>query len=264
MKTRLTPIALLFLPLALSACGEHGGIGAGSSTENKVTTSAESKLDASREIKKSTSAKATLNMPATALVASALLGYANAQPKGSHDPHAVAAREILGAIRPSLGWPVACFGCAAQASWAVKNAARVNFADLVLTQLALSVQGRALADPQAARQAIVTAYLAMTPATLDAARKQAAESAQGAFIPDFSGADGVSYRLGSSAYHGDGKGWSVDQNGVAWFGDGVLSGQKIEIALDNAIDTGITQTSGTGSAAGVSQDRGNSSSADVK
>jgi uncharacterized protein YceK len=162
MKTRITPIALLFLPLALSACGERGGIGAGSSTENKVTTSSESKLDASREIKKSTSAKATLNMPATALVASALLGYANAQPKGSHDPHAVAAREILSVIRPSLGWPVACFGCAAQSTWAVKNAARVNFADLVLTQLALSVQGRALADPQAARQAIVTAYLAMT------------------------------------------------------------------------------------------------------
>jgi hypothetical protein len=74
MKARLTPIALLFLPLALSACGEHGGIGAGSSTESKVTTSAESKLDASREIKISTSAKATLNMPAMALVASSLLG----------------------------------------------------------------------------------------------------------------------------------------------------------------------------------------------
>jgi hypothetical protein len=75
----------------------------------------------------------------------------------------VAAREILYATRPSLGWPVACFGCAAQAKWARNAAARVNFADLVLTQLAWSVQGRALADPQAARQAIVTAYLAMTP-----------------------------------------------------------------------------------------------------
>jgi hypothetical protein len=79
----------------------------------------------------------------------------------------------------------------------------------------------------------------MTPATLDAARKQAAEAAQGSFIPDFSGADGVSYRLGSSAYHGDGKGWAIEQNGVTWFGDGVLSGQKIEIALDKVPNAAV-------------------------
>jgi hypothetical protein len=262
---KLTPIAaLLLLPLALSACGEHGGVGAGSSTESKVSASAESKLDTSREIKKSTSAKATINMPATALVVSALRNWADAQPKGSNDPHVLAAREILDITRPSLAWPVACFGCAAQASWARQNAAHVNFANLVLTQLALSVQGRALADPSAAREAIVKSYLAMTPATLDAARKQAAEAAQGVFIPNFGGAEGVAYRLGSSAYNGDGKGWTVEQNGVTWFGDGVLSGEKVEVALDSVIDTGVTQSSGTGSTTGTSQDRGNSSNADVK
>ncbi len=269
MKARqpLFPPALplaLALALALGGCGKNG-IGADSSVKQGVSTSTESKVDTSREVKHNTNAKATISMPAIALMMDALHSYAATQPARSTDPHVIAAREIISVARPAVAWPIACFSCSAQTVWARQQAARVGFANLVLTETAQHLQSQALADPAAARKAIITAFLAIPPATLDAARQQALRALHGAtFTPDFSGGEGVHFLMGASDFKGGPAGWAWAKNGVTWYGDGALSGQKVELALDSAIDTGTTETSGTGSTTGTEAGRENTGQAGVK
>lgn len=262
---QLFPLALLPLSLALGGCGEHGGIGAESTSKQAVSTSTENKVDQSREIKHNQSAKATISMPAAALIVETLRSYASTQPRNAKDPHVIAAREILSVTRPAVAWPIACFGCAAQASWAHEQAGRVAYANLLLTQIAGHLPAQSLADPSAAHKAILGVFLAIPPATLDAARKQAGKQVrEGAFTPDFSGGEGVHFLLGSSDFKGGPAGWSWAQNGTTWFGDGQISGQKVEVALDSAIDTGSTESSGTGTTTGTSAENANSGNAGVK
>ena len=133
MKARIF-LPLAFLPFVLAGCGEHGGIGADSSSKRALSTSTESKIDANREVKRSTNAKATISMPALALMMQALRSYASGASARSTDPHVLAAREIIAVARPVLAWQVDCFGCSAQAAWARRQAAHVRFANLVLSE----------------------------------------------------------------------------------------------------------------------------------
>jgi hypothetical protein len=263
-----TPLILTALAasLALAGCGEHGGIGAESTSKSAVSASTETKVDRSREVKHNTSAKATISMPAAGLIFAALRDYVAAEkPCGKKDPHITAARDILSVARPVAAWPVACFGCSAQASWAHAQAVRVADANLVLTELAGSLPSQALADPSVARKAIVTTFLSIPSATLAAARHQAEKQVRGgSFTPDFSGGEGVHFLLGASDFKGGPAGWSWAKDGVTWYGDGALSGQKFEVALDSAIDTGMTESSGAGTTTGTSQENANSGNAGVK
>jgi hypothetical protein len=146
---------------------------------------------------------------------------------------------------------VDCFGCSAQASWARQQAASVAYSNLLLTRLAERLPSQALADPSAAHKAIIAAFLAIPPATLDAARKQAEKQVQGgSFTADFSGGGGVHFMLGASDFKGGDAGWLWKKNGVTWYGDGVLSGQKFEVALYSSIDTGTRTENANGGVAG--------------
>ncbi len=252
------------LAIALGGCGKNG-IGADSTVKQAVSTSTESKVEASREVKHNTVAKSTSSMPAMSLILKALPEYVAAQPRGAKDPHVTAAREIISVSQPVLGWPIACFGCSAQASWARGQAVRVAYANLVLTELSDRLPTQAMANSAAARKAIIATFLTIPAATLDADRREAEKQVHGgSFTPDFSGGDDVHFMLGTSGFRGGDSGWVWAEGGAPWYGDGLISGQKVELALDSAIDTGTTETSGTGSTTGTEAGRENTGQAGVK
>jgi len=270
MKTRFLPPALLPLSLTialtLAGCGEHGGVGAESTSKQAVSISTETKTDASREIKQNQSAKATISMPAAALIIQTLRAYIS-QLHASGDPaHIAAARAIVAVTRPEIAWPIHCFGCPSQADWAHTQAERVAFANLVLSEVAAHLPKTALSDPSAAHKTILAAFLSIPAETLDAAYKQAArEIGSGrTFTPDFSGSEGVHYFLNGEDFKGGPTGWVWSKNGAAWFGDGVLSGQKVEVALESAINTGATESSGSATTTGTNTEKASSGSAGVK
>lgn len=228
--------------LTLAGCGQHGSIGAESTSKPVVSASTQTKIEQLSKVKRNMTAKVTIPMPAADLIIEALQDYVAGQPRGAKpDPHIAAARDILSVSRPVLGWTVNCFGCSAQDSWARQQATSVAYSNLLLTGLADRLASRVLADPSAAHKAIIAAFLAIPPDALDAARQQAEKQMHsGSFTADFSGGEGVHFMLGASDFKGSGAGWLWKKNGVTWYGDGVLSGQKFEAALYSSIDTGTS------------------------
>lgn len=142
--THLKLIPLAALVAALSAC-HQGGVGVDSSAAQKAATGSESGLRSDRSIQQRTAAAASIQMPAAALIVSALnawggqsmppgtfSGIANLQPggygKGGLDEtrtimqamnsamptpmhglrpmHAAAAAMIVQTAQPCVGWPV--------------------------------------------------------------------------------------------------------------------------------------------------------------
>ena len=184
--------------------------------------------------------------------------------------HAAAAAMIAQTAQPCVGWPVGGLGPKGQAemaSWARKASVQVAFANLVLTQISTAPALRdALADPDAARKAIVAAFLAIPSAQLDAAWQQAAQVAQGGVMLDMTGSGPapVHYTIGSSDFQAGPTGWKWSQAGVTWFGDGAISGKQVSLGLESAIDKSQSQTSGTGTSNGTSTEQGAGGTAGVK
>ena len=96
-------------------------------------------------------------------------------------------------------------------------------------------------------------FLAIPNASLAAAWRQAADAVRGkAVVENFSGGAGVAFQVGGlGAYEGSATGWAWVQNGTPWLGDGAVGGRKIELALDSALDTGVSTTSGTSTSTGA-------------
>lgn len=300
-------IPLAVLVAALSAC-HQGGMGVDSGASQKAATATESGLRSDRSIQQHTAASAAVQMPAAALIVSALnawggeamppgtfLGIANLQPggygkgglgetekiiramngamptpmHGLRPLHAAAAALIVQTAEPCVGWPVGGLskqGQGEMAAWGRKVAQQTAFANLVLTQISVTPALRdALADPEAARKAIVAAFLAIPSAQLDAAWQQAGQVATGEVTLDMTGGGApVHFMIGNSDFQGGPTGWKWSQAGVTWFGDGAISGKQVSLGLESAIDKSQSQTSGTGTSNGTSTEQGAGGSAGVK
>lgn len=311
---RITLLPLAAALAALSAC-HQGGIGVDTSTSQKAATGAESGLKGDRSIRSGTTAQATVQMPAAALMQSALTQWGSAEmskmlPGGAaaglwsqlldsehtagpshlselmqqtsqaaasamHQPspharylHAAAALYIATTAQPMQGWPFRCMGCQDEAAWARWSAQNVIFTNTLLTQIASAPALRqALADPAAARAAIVRAFLSITPAQIDAAWQQAGQQVQGRSINfDFTGSGPapVHYIIGSNDFQASPTGWKWSMSGVPWFGEGRVSGKDVELSLASAIDKSMSQTSTTSTSTSTATEQGAGGSAGVK
>lgn len=290
---KLVPLAAAIA--ALSAC-HQGGVGVDSGASQEAATSAESGLQSQRGITSSTSAQASIQMPASAL---ALQAFAN-WGKGQFLPPAGAAstpkqRQIVdliwqgiqtgptkiddlktsqtfGAVSissmayPWQGWPFNCFGCSKEAAWARGMAQQVVFSNTILSMILPKLSAQTLADPAAAQAAIIAEYKAIPPAQLIAAYNQAGQQLQGGINFDFTGSGPapIHFMVGSNDFQASPTGWKWSMAGVPWFGEGRISGKNIELALSSAIDKSQSQTSGTGTTTGTGTEQGAGGRAGVK
>lgn len=295
MKTttfKLIPLALA--ASALSAC-HNGGVGVDSGASQRTATTAESGLRSDRSIHTSTSAQASIQMPAAPLMISALTALAKAQylpPPSASSSGPLAGVDIAkliwrGAMEspatdtsfspnllksgsgllpiaasayPWQGWPFDCFGCSKEAAWARGMAQQVVYTNLLLTQLYPSLSAQALADPAAARAAVQSAWKKILPSDLTSAWAQAGKEVEGSIQFDFTGSGPapIHFIINNNDFQASPTGWRWAQNGVTWFGDGAISGQQRSLSLASAIDKSSSQTSttGTGTATGAEQGAG--------
>lgn len=289
--TTLKLVPLFFAIAALSAC-HQGGVGVESGASQKAATASENTLQSQRGITSSTSAQASIQMPASALAQQAFQQYARAsylpppspstnqmsqliwegsmqQPTQVNTP---ASAQTMGALAiasmayPWQGWPFNCFGCSKEAAWARGMAQQVVFSNTILSMILPKLSAQTLADPADAQAAIIAAYKAIPPAQLVAAYQQAGQQLQGGINFDFSGSQPspIHFMIGANDFQASPTGWKWSMAGVPWFGEGRISGKNIELALSSAIEKSQSQTSGTGTSTGTSTEQGAGGSAGVK
>lgn len=297
MKTlKLIPLAAL--AVALSAC-HQGGVGVDSGASQKAATSAENGLGSDRGIQSSTSAQASIQMPAAPLMINALADLAEreylppptsaasgplggaalrkliwegsmVQPQGAMTDKTAATFGLLpiaASAYPWQGWPFNCFGCSKEATWARGMARQVIFTNLMLTQLYPTLGTQALADPAAAKIAVQAAWKKLPPGTILSAWHQAGEQVkEGGINFDFTGSGPapVHFMISNNDFQASPTGWKWSQAGVVWFGDGAISGKQVSLSLASAIDKSQSQTSGTSTGTGTSTDQSAGGSAGVK
>lgn len=295
---KLIPLALAACVLA--AC-HQGGVGVDAGASQKAATSAESGLRSDRSINVSTSAQTSIQMPAAPLMISALSKLAQFEylpppsvaasgpmagidiskliwrgamqtpsTKTSFSPNLLASGSgllpIAASAYPWQGWPFPCFGCAKEAAWARGMAQGVVYTNLLLTQLYPALSAQSLADPSAAKAAVQAAWKRIPPATQAAAWAQAGTEVQGSIQFDFTGSGPapIHFMIGNNDFQASPTGWKWSQNGVAWFGDGAISGQQRSLSLASAIDKSSSQSSTTGTSTGTSTDQSDGGAAGVK
>jgi hypothetical protein len=184
--------------------------------------------------------------------------------------HQAAAQFITMTAAPLQGWPVGGLGPKGQAEmakWGRQSAQNVAFANLVLSQIAATPALRdALADPAAAKKAIITAFLSIPAAQLESAWQQSAAAAEGSLSLDMTGSGPapVHYIIGSNDFQAGPAGWKWSQSGAPWFGEGRINGKAVMLGLDSAVDTSQSQTSTTGASTSTGTEQGAGGSAGVK
>lgn len=295
----MKPTTLKLIPLvaalaALSAC-HQGGVWVDAGASQKTSTSAESGLKSDRSINSSTSAAASIQMPASALALQAFSTYGKRTmlpPTAASAPEQrqltdmiwsgiqtgptkvddLKTAQTFGAVaiaslsHPWQGWPFSCFGCSKESVWARGMAQQVVFANTVLTQVLSSLPPGTLADPSAAQTAIIAAYKKIPPAQLIAAYQQAGQQVQGSINFDFtgSGPSPVHFMIGSNDFQAGPTGWKWSMAGTPWLGEGRISGKDMQLSLASAIDKSSSQTSTTGTTTGTTTDQSAGGAAGVK
>lgn len=191
-------------------------------------------------------------------------------PSQIHPQHQAAAQFIAMSAQPLQGWPVGGLSRKGQeqmSRWARWSAQNVAFSNLIISEIAATPALRdALADPDAARGAIIAAFLSIPSSQLEAAWQQAARSASGELSLDMTGSGPapVHFIISGNDFQDGPAGWKWAQSGTPWFGEGRVNGKQIMLGLDSAIDKTTSQSSTAGTAAGTGTEQGAGGSAGVK
>lgn len=180
------------------------------------------------------------------------------------------AQEIIGINRPNNGWRVPVMSNAPEDVEATENFIKatheqVEFANLVLTELASMLTAGAWRDPAAAKEAALIAWRNIPIQKLrDAWATSEALPYRGATV-DGTGHKGMHWTSAENGdFVGDGAGWTVIKNGAPWYGSGYLSGRQVTVALASAISASQSQQSGNTTSAGNNSSMDAGSNSQVK
>jgi hypothetical protein len=145
--------------------------------------------------------------------------------------------------------------------WITVMAASAERVNLAASEIIKGVQANALRDPDDAKLKLKVALADFVKAGgFDVAKKEFGEGICRDATLNFSGSQEhkVEFSCGGAIYGGDSQGWSITKNGIDWFGNGVIMGKKIDLALDSAISTGMSKRSG------ISSDQGTGAAVDAR
>ena len=158
--------------------------------------------------------------------------------------HAIAAGGAIAVANATEnGWPIDPDGKMV-GPYLIAMTTLSEFANQLETELATSLQGRALRDPVEAKAQIRAALFAMTPATLEAVATQARATARTNLARpsiDLASGKGITWQASDSLYSNMGKGWTVSRNGMTWFGEGRLTGKAYDLALESSVAATMTK-----------------------
>lgn len=155
----------------------------------------------------------------------------------------VSAATVAVANSPEQGWPVNPRGKAA-APFIIAMTNSAEFSNLLETELAGALQGRALRDPADAKVQIRAALFAMKPETIEAIAEQARSTSYNNLkhpTLDMASGKGITWTATGATYSNMGTAWTIAKNGMTWFGDGRLSGKTYELDLETSVVANMTK-----------------------
>ncbi|AGG33028.1 hypothetical protein D521_0459 [beta proteobacterium CB] len=258
-STLLTTITLMLL-ITLTGCEKLGSFGV-SSDKSQSTSSDQSKsISQDQSINSSKSARSSVKIPASALIASTVSEYlsqegfkapyrpsfikSSALTLSSHakEPNAVykgAALAMAASFEPALAWP----SYTNDQNFMVVSTALSNFTNSVSTQIASNLKDSTLQDPSSAQAQIIGQLGAIPAATLESAWANALSNAKAAkMTQNLSGSSApVEFKANDAVITAGAQGLSITQNGVTWFGNGNLSGRTYDLSMENSLSTSLSQ-----------------------
>lgn len=253
-------ISVLIFTAALTGCERFGSFGV-SVDKTKSTSSDQSMgLSSDKSINTSKSSRASIKIPASALIAQSMGEYlsqegyeppyrssfikAGGLTLASHfkEPSATykgAALAIASAFEPALAWP----SYTTDQNFMIQAAAIANFTNSVATEIALGLKSSTIKDPSVAQIEIISALGSIPATTLESVWANALANAKAALMTqNLSGSSApVEFKANDQVIAAGPNGLSIAQNGLAWFGSGNFSGKTIDLSMESSLSTSINK-----------------------
>jgi len=259
-KSLITITILASALSTLTACEKLGSFGV-STDKSQTTSNDQSKsLSSDQSINSSNSARASVKIPASALIADSVGEYlsqegfkapyrrtfiqGNGITLASHssEPNATwkgAALALASSFEPALAWP----SYTTDQNFMTQAAAIAVFANAVSTQIASKLKDSTLQDPVAAQVQIIGQLGAMPAAALETAWADSLQKAKASkMLQNLSGSSApIEFKANDQVVTAGAQGLSIATNGVVWFGNGNLSGRTYDLSLDSSLSTSLSQ-----------------------
>jgi hypothetical protein len=253
MKTlKIGVIAVSFL--ALTGCGKDG-TGVGVSTKSEQSSAVEEKSSITREksIQAQNTSKKVVTVPAAGLLANAIVTLPRDCPVNLDEGGCLAYKRIIDAVafatKPCLGWPGDLESKRNRQFAADASEQKLPQAIEIMRALAGKLGKQTMHDPDDVKtrvqEMVRTNPVDIYSAAADAAGKRLKEAAEdtAAIALNYTGRSKypVEFTHGRYTFGCDQAGWHAVKFGIPWFGDGAIAGEKIEVALDSTLSTGMTK-----------------------
>lgn len=135
------------------------------------------------------------------------------------------------------------------------------YSNEILTQLAEPLKNHVFANEEDARRAILNKWIAMPPETIrDTWLKKYKHIAPANTVLDTASGHGVNWVNAEGAFQNDERGMVILRNGQPYFGQGYLSGQKVELALANSSKASMEKSKTIEQGVGAEQKSGSGAS----
>jgi len=146
---------------------------------------------------------------------------------------------------PCMGWP------GIMEPYARAATSKIESANIIASEALKGISANTLKNPEHAKKILADRLLRLTnDRKFVAAVKEAGDlKSKGNVMLDLSGSEyPIQFTIGGESNFGCSKdGWHMFSNGIEFFGGGKVMGQDITLALESAISTSETRTSGTAS-----------------
>lgn len=243
----------------LTGCEKLGSFSV-STDKSKTTSSDQAKsLSSDQSINSSNSARASVKIPAAALIADSVSEYLrqegykppyrrsftqsdsltlSAHSKGPNAVYIGAAMAMSAAFEPALAWP-----SGSDQKFMVASTALSNFTNAVSTQIASKLKDSTLQNPGEAQAQIISQLGAIPAATLESAWANALSNARAAkMTQNLSGSSApIEFKANDQVITAGSQGISISRAGVTWFGNGNLSGRTYDLSMDSSLSTSLSQ-----------------------
>lgn len=243
----------------LSGCEKLGSFSV-STDKSKTASSDQSKsLSSDQSINSSNSSRASVKIPAAALIADSVSEYLaqegfkppyrrsftqsdsltlSAHSKGPNAVYIGAAMAMAATFEPSLAWP-----SASDQKFMVVATALSNFTNSVSTQIASNLKDTTLQDPSAAQSEIISQLGAIPSSTLESVWADALQKAKSSkMLQNLSGSSApIEFKANDQVITAGSQGISISRAGVTWFGNGNLSGRAYDLSMDSSLSTSLSQ-----------------------
>jgi hypothetical protein len=240
--------------LALTGCGKDGtGVGVSAKSEQSSAVEEKSSIAREKSIQAQDTSKKVVTVPAAGLLANAVVALPRDCPANLDEGGCLAYRRIIDAVsfstKPCLGWPGDLESGKNRRFAADASEQKLPQAIEIMRILASKLGKQTMRDPddlkarvqEMVRTSPIDIYRAATDAA-GARFKEAAEDAA-AISLNYTGRSKypVEFAHGRYTFGCDQAGWHVVKFGIPWFGDGAIAGEKVEVALESTLSTGMTK-----------------------